>query len=482
MSHRPDDATTLDGIFRLNARRRPQAVALIDPPDRTSFTDGDARTLTYAQADAATAALAARLHALELPPGCTVALQFPNIVESAVAMLGVLRGGFVPALLPLLWGPTETARALTEVSGRALIVCGRVAATPHAELALHAAAGAFGVRYVCGFGTNLPDGIVPLDGIWNDGAAAASPFHTARADDRAAITFEAAAEGFRAVSRTHGQLLAGGLAVMLEANLPRHAVLLATLLPSSFAMLAATLTPWLLSGGTLAQHQPFDGDVLSSQIAELACDAVMLPGPLVEALAEAGIFGQATSILALWRAPGRQASSPPWRRDGTFVDLLAFGETGVVPLARGTGGMPRTLPLGPVQTRPNAPMAIATTRTAHGTLALSGPMVAPTQAADTGYPCRFDPVTSTIALTGPPPGVVSVGGYSFALNELRDVIGRIDPTGTLAALPDLLVGQKLVGAAEDMAGVRRALAALGVTPLLREAFRERSVAGPPSAA
>ena len=40
---------TLDDPFRGTAARRPDAIALCDPPNRARFTDGPARRLTYAQ-------------------------------------------------------------------------------------------------------------------------------------------------------------------------------------------------------------------------------------------------------------------------------------------------------------------------------------------------------------------------------------------------------------------------------------------------
>src|SRR5450432_50022 len=52
---------TLDDLFRAAAARRPGAIALRDPPNRASFTDGAARQLTYAQADRMVAAMAGRL-------------------------------------------------------------------------------------------------------------------------------------------------------------------------------------------------------------------------------------------------------------------------------------------------------------------------------------------------------------------------------------------------------------------------------------
>ena len=57
----PAMKSTLDDLFRRALARRPDAAALIDPPDRSSFTDGPVRRLSYAQADRAISTLAARL-------------------------------------------------------------------------------------------------------------------------------------------------------------------------------------------------------------------------------------------------------------------------------------------------------------------------------------------------------------------------------------------------------------------------------------
>jgi len=43
------------------------------------------------------------------------------------------------------------------------------------------------------------------------------------------------------------------------------------------AGLTSSLVIWLLSGGTLALHHPFDGDVLEQQINEHSCDTLVAP-------------------------------------------------------------------------------------------------------------------------------------------------------------------------------------------------------------
>src|SRR5205085_1943197 len=44
---------------------------------------------------------------------------------------------------------------------------------------------------------------------------------------------------------------------------------------------------------------------------------------------------------------------------------------------------------------------------------------------DTGYPCRLDAATDQLVLTGPPAGIVSVGGYRFSLAGLQDMLATI---------------------------------------------------------
>ena len=65
---------TLDDVFRRHARRRPDALALIDPLHRTSFTGGSPHRVTYAEADRIVSAMAARLRDMGLPTDTVVRL------------------------------------------------------------------------------------------------------------------------------------------------------------------------------------------------------------------------------------------------------------------------------------------------------------------------------------------------------------------------------------------------------------------------
>lgn len=113
-------AATLDDLFRRAGVRHPDALALADPPNRQNFTDGIPRALSFAQADRAISAIAARLRGLGLQTDSAVAIQLPNIVESIVAFLGVLRAGMIALPLPLLWRQEEIVSALRQVGVKAI--------------------------------------------------------------------------------------------------------------------------------------------------------------------------------------------------------------------------------------------------------------------------------------------------------------------------------------------------------------------------
>jgi hypothetical protein len=99
---------------------------------------------------------------------------------------------------------------------------------------------------------------------------------------------------------------------------------------------------------------------------------------------------------------------------------------------------------------------------------------------DTGYACRTEHGINALVVTAPPPGIVSVGGYRFLLRDLNQTAKQAEVGAALTPLPDALTGQRLAGSAPDRAAARTMLAALGVNPLVADAFRDRR-SGPPAA-
>jgi non-ribosomal peptide synthetase component E (peptide arylation enzyme) len=484
-------AATLDELFRRAGVRRPQAIALIDPPNREEFTDGVPRALSYAEADSAISAFAGRLRALGLHTDNVVAIQLPNTVESVIALLGTLRAGMIAALLPLLWGRQDVVDALRGIGCKAIVTCARAGRHQPAKSAVLAAAELFPIRHICAFGRDLPDGVVPLDDLsaqTSIGLVHAQPRLGIAAAHVAVLTFDVTAQRIVPVPRSHAQLIAGALAPRLEAGMAENTNLLSTIPPASFAGLALGVLPWLLCGGTLVLHHGCDPRVLGKQCADSSAATVILPGPALTVLQESDLLaGPIESIIALWRAPERLETCAPWHGEPTLVDVAAFGELGLLTGRRNPGGIPALLRSGSAAKA----VTVGETRSKTGTLKLRGPMVPahpfplgakPADAltldrdgfVDTGYSCRDDGHGLTV--TAPPTGLVSVGGYRLSKHAFEAEVARVDPRATILPVPDGLLGERLAGTAADPPMVVAALQARGANPLVFGAFRPRGEA------
>jgi acyl-coenzyme A synthetase/AMP-(fatty) acid ligase len=487
--------TTLDDLFRRAGVRHPDAPAFVDAPNRQTFTDHAPRLLNYAQADHAISVFAARLRSFGLPTDTVVALQLPNTVDSIVAFLGILRAGMIAAPLPLLWRRRDMVDALGRVGAKAIVTCARAGGVPHADIAMHTAAALFPVRHIFGFGVDLPDGIVPIDDVFEPGGVDGSAM-PARADSAAAhlaaVTFDIDVQGINPVARNHIEIISGGLAVTLESGIAPDSRLLSTIPASSFAGLALTLGPWLLSGGTLHLHHGFDPVTFAAQCGATDFNMLALPAPIIPAVAAAGsLRGERCTLAGLWRDPERASLAKSFSHAGTIVDISGFGETGFVAARRTEQGRPASIPHGVISAPHGAIGAmtvIETACSAAGTLMLRGPMVAsavfpPTanhgRAADqagyidTGFACRLDKQTQTLAVTGPPQGVVGIGGYRLRQSDIDMCVEKAAADAAVVPLPDRMLGHRLAGTSQDKKAVASALDAQGANALISSAFRQR---------
>ena len=485
-------------MFRRILAREPDALALLDPPDKQRVTGQPPKRLTFAEADRAISALSAHFIEAGLPSNSVIAVQLPNTVEFVLTVLAAHRAGLVVALLPQLWRQADLTVALNRTGARAIVTTARIDGVVHADLAMNAAAEAFSIRHVCGFGDDLPEGMASLDLALSAGHA------TSRAvveDGRKAaiISFDVTGDGFRPVPRTHLNLIAGGLALSLESEMPQGSTIMSAFAPASFAGLTSSLVIWLLSGGTLALHHPFDGDVLDQQIDEHSCDALVAPAQLALRLAETDMASRPPTlrnVIGLWRAPEQVASSPAWMpQQAALTDVYLFGEAGMIGARRtAADGAPAAIRPGPHSAPREVPGSSISGEiflTPRGTLALRGPMVSAAPYApppppsdsliaqpqrdyvDTDYAARIDRSSGAICITAPPSGIMAVGGYRFQSQDLQEWARRLGQGAMLTALPDRLSGHRLAGRAQDNARAREALSELGLNPLMVEAFRDR---------
>jgi non-ribosomal peptide synthetase component F len=480
---------TLDDLFRRTAAQHPHAVALCDPPNRIAITGTPPRNLTYSEADRAIAAIAGQLRGLGLPTDAVVATQLPNTIESVLMLLGIWRAGMIAAPLPMLWRANEIVAAVQCSGASALFTTSRIDETDHLAIAMQAAAACFPIRHVGVFGATDIDGIVPLDTVFEtmQSSTTAIPRRDKAAAHVALVTWETTPAGTVPLARNHLQILAAAPALAAAGMLNKDGATLSSIPLTSFAGVVLGLVNWLFNGNALILHHPFEADAFATQCHAHRCATLVLPGPLVPALSDAGILsdnGDIVRVIALWRSASQWRSTRRWAhgRGPQLIDMLALGEFAIAASPRDADGIPDLAALSIAGPNEHPPLAIARTR--HDTLALRGAMVPtasfpPGAAAfpidgdgflDTALPLRRSDGTTAVPLDQYP-GVARVGGYPLRIADLERQVATVDPYATVAILPHALTGSRLAGTAAHPAAVIEALAS--VNPLVGTAFVPR---------
>jgi mycobactin salicyl-AMP ligase len=329
-----DDAT-LDGLLRRWARERPDDLALACPSNRSVFTHGDPRWLTFQALDAEVERLARGLRAIEPEIGVAIGLHLPNSAEAVIALLAVQRAGHVACLLPLHWDPAEIAWALNYAAVRGVITM-TAAGVDGAELFRSSALSAPVLRHILAFGPSIPSGVVALD---RDCADLVEDFEgelgEPHADAPAVITWSTGAGDSIPIRRTQSELVAAGQEIAAPADFEPGDLLLSTMLGSSIAGIGSGVAAALAGGVGLILHHPFDRDVLEADLRAHEVSHLVLPGAGLSALLgkQAPAAPALRKIIAVWKEgqtpdPHRPDSGPE------IVDVRAFGEIGLVAKAR----------------------------------------------------------------------------------------------------------------------------------------------------
>ena len=312
------------------------------PSNKQRITGQPPKRLTFAQADRAISALAAHFIEAGLPANSVIAVQLPNTVEFMLTVLAAHRAGLIVALLPLLWRQAELTVALNRTGARAIVTTSRIDGVSHADLAMNAAAEAFSIRHVCGFGDDLPEGMASLDRA----IAANPPTPRARHPGRP--------QGGDHLFRRDRGWFSRGAAHPSEPDRrrPRAVRSKATCRRARRSCRLSRRPPSRASpprsrsgccrGGTLALHHPFDQRRARTADQRRRCDTLIAPAQLALRLAETDMRVAAAGLAQCDRAvaragTGRRRARPGAARHATLTDVYLFGEAGLFGARRGCG-------------------------------------------------------------------------------------------------------------------------------------------------
>ncbi len=380
---------TADGLLRRRAGQRPGVTALCDPPNLQALGFGTPKSLSYREADAAVDALAAFFIELGLEPGDTVAAQLPNLALAPLTLLGAWRAGLTVAAVPMLWRGEEIAKVCELVMPKALIGVSSFVGEKRAETLCAVAATQLSVRFVLGFGRDLPDGVASLDeaiaeGQTGGGRLMDSPPRLSPA----MITFTARPGApLVAVSRREEELFAQGAMTVLSLSLDAGDVILNPYPLTGPVGLSLGLMAWLVGGGTLVQHTPFDYQPFVAQLLDSGATMTAVPPPILAELVKDGVLRQQSCRLrrlgAVWSMPELAASVPPPFYGATplLFDVYPLGDLASLVLRRETSTGLTSLPIGRIDFEDDETAVFIETKLGKGRfgdadeLLLRGPLV-----------------------------------------------------------------------------------------------------------
>lgn len=283
--------TTLVDLFLRHVRTRPDAEACVDPPNAEDIVGRPARRLSWADLADLVERYLAVLNRHGIGKDEVVVVQLPNIVDLPAIYLACVRLGVIVSPAPVQYRAHELAHISRRAKAAAIITATRIGKHAHAEMMTKVRDAAPTVRAVFALGAPCA-GCEPLDAQLaaidahdrEAGARAARDAHIT-ADEVVTICWTSGTEAEpKGVPRNHNEWIIMGEAVVDAGDIEAGATLLNPFPMVNMAGLSTSFVSWLLVGGRLVQHQPFDLDLFLRQIREEKVDYTVAPPAVLNIL------------------------------------------------------------------------------------------------------------------------------------------------------------------------------------------------------
>jgi mycobactin salicyl-AMP ligase len=343
---------TLDHILRKAAQTDPGRVAVIDFVDRANWTRGAALALDYGELDRRVEAVAAFLAGLGLTPDTVVVTQMPPTTDAIIVFFALLRAGLVAAPLPLALREADIAERIEALGAKAIVTVAETSGECHGEQMRAVAADLFQIRFVFGSGPDLPDGLIPLDRVYDEADSIGRAPDIARkgnpSDHAATVSWIVETDGGAPAAaihaRSHNHWIATGFMSLLEGRIEQGATILTTFAPSGLVGIGAALIPWLLVGGTLVIGLPASVERIVEEAALHEASHILVPETFARRLSERmDAHRLSATILAVTAGRTPELEMP---HGHPIVDIMPLAERGLIARRRKDPARPSHLPLG----------------------------------------------------------------------------------------------------------------------------------------
>lgn len=283
---------TLDDLLCRQVAAKADAESCVDPVNREAIMGGTPARLTWAQVEDRVARYVAALHMAGVGRDDVVAVQLPNVIELGLIYLACIRLGAISTPAPVQYREHELAYIVGKTDAKAVVTAARIGKHAHAEMMLTVMAGAPALTTVLVVGGDAPAGTLDLDA--RAAALGSAEIEAGReaaraakvcADDIVTICWTSGTEAEpKGVPRNHNEWIIMAAGVTDAAGLQAGAVLLNPFPMVNMAGISTSFVSWLLLGGVLIQHQPFDLQIFLQQVRDEKIDYTVAPPAVLNLL------------------------------------------------------------------------------------------------------------------------------------------------------------------------------------------------------
>lgn len=262
---------TFNDLFRRNVLRSPNKIAVVDPLNCSSITNGIPRQLTYLELEEEINRLAAILIQNGIRKDDIIAVQLPNSVEIVVAFLAIMRIGAVTSPMPVQYREYELDRLLNRLEAKAMITMTNIRGRKNAETILALKEKVPSMSTVFAWGEDPPPDAISLncqsDNYDKPLLLGYLDLIKVTANDIFSICWTSGTEGTpKGVPRSQNEWYCSAYASVDLTDLSERDVIMNPFPMVNMAGIAGLFIPWLLTGCKLVQHHPFDLDTFLKQI------------------------------------------------------------------------------------------------------------------------------------------------------------------------------------------------------------------------
>lgn len=281
----------IDDLFEKNVREKTDAEACVDPVNAMDIIGREPRRLSWWQLEDCVSRYAAVLTAHGLRKDDALVVQLPNVVDLPVIFLACARLGIIVSPAPVQYREHELAYIISSIGAKASITAGRIGKHAHGEMFVRVKEKTPSLLNIFVLGDAV-DGATALEPLLarvkqSDLAAAQRAEHDANvtADDILTICWTSGTEARpKGVPRSHNEWIIMGEGVVHAGDMESGDNLLNPFPMVNMAGISTSFVSWLLVGGKLIQHQPFDLQVFLKQIRDENVDYTVAPPAVLNLL------------------------------------------------------------------------------------------------------------------------------------------------------------------------------------------------------